>query len=472
VTHRTRIVCTLGPATDRFPMSSLLEAGMDVARLNFSHGTLEEHAARFEAVRATASARPVAVIADLQGPKFRLGDVEDGSVFLRGGDELTLTTDVVTGSKDRIGVSDPALPMWLHEDDTLLIDDGRVRLRVTSIDRTTIRCQVVEGGVIASRKGVNLPGVSVKTGSLTAKDEADLGFALSLGVDAIALSFVRSPADVDPVRALMDKHDRHVPVIAKLERPEAAALLDEIVDAFDGLMIARGDLGVEIPLEDVPALQKRAIRIARTRAKPVIVATQMLESMVEDRIPTRAEASDVVNSVLDGADAVMLSAETSVGAYPLEAVRTMARLVAAAERQGLGWRPQAEHETPRSWSEGVADAAVGLAEQMRARALVTFTLTGTTARMLATRRPPLPLIAFTRSPKVRNQLALVWGTTSFLEPDVATIEEMVRYADRVLVEAGAARPGDPVVLVAGTKAGVPGAPNTVRVHRIGELATD
>jgi pyruvate kinase len=468
VTRRARIVCTLGPATATdAAVCALVDAGMDVARLNLSHGTRAEHGAALERVRraAAGSGRAVAVLADLQGPKIRLGRLRGGSAALAAGAAFTLATGAAfEGDAERAWTPYEGLARDVRPGDTVLLDDGRVRLEVLDSDGRAARCRVVEGGTIADHKGINLPGVTVSAPALTERDHEDLRWALAAGVDLVALSFVRSPADAVPARRVMDEAGMRVPLLAKLEKPEAVVALEDVLDAFDGLMVARGDLGVEMPLEDVPLTQKLAVRMARERARPVIVATQMLESMTAHERPTRAEVSDVANAVLDGADALMLSGETSVGRDPARVVRTMARIVSAAEAHA--GPPDAR--PPRTGDAGaLAAAAVALARDAGARALVSFTTSGATAQRLSAHRPAMPLLAFTPDPAVRRRLALAWGVESFVVPQVADTDAMVAQMDAELLARGLGAAGEPFVLLAGTPPGVPGTTNTVRLHRLG-----
>jgi pyruvate kinase len=469
--RRAKIVCTLGPASCSYEtIAALVRAGMDVARLNFSHGSRQEHAEAYALVRRASdeAGRAVGILVDLQGPKIRLGALASGPVLLETGATFTITTEMVPGDATLASTTYAELAKDVHEGDTLLIDDGNVRLRVESTDGTRVRCRVIEGGRISDHKGINLPGVRVSAPSLSAKDREDLRFALALRVDLIALSFVRSPADITEVHAIMDGSGGRLPVIAKIEKPEAVENLQAIVEAFDGVMVARGDLGVEIPLEQVPLVQKQAVRIAREHARPVIVATQMLESMIAHSRPTRAEASDVANAVLDGADALMLSGETSVGEHATAAVETMARIIEAAESQAQavgGLPPFATR--PGSRGAAIAAAAVRIAEDTHARALVAFTESGDSARRVSSHRHPIPLLAFTSIPAVRSQLALQWGIETFVVPRMSHTDEMVQQVERALLELGRAAPGDLVVIVAGTPPGTVGSTNTVRVHRLG-----
>ena len=468
--RRAKIVCTLGPATSSPErVRELVRAGMDVARLNLSHGSREDHAAVYREVRAASdeAGRAVAVLVDLQGPKIRLGTFKDGAAMLETGATFDITTaPCPDGDAKRAGTTYEALARDVTVGDTVLIDDGRVRLRVEETDGTTVRLTVLEGGRISNHKGINLPGVRVSAPCMSEKDREDLRFALSLRVDLIALSFVREPSDLAEVHAVMDECGARLPVIAKIEKPEAVDRLGPIVRAFDGLMVARGDLGVEIPLEQVPLVQKRCVRLAREHGKPVIVATQMLDSMITASAPTRAEASDVANAVLDGADALMLSGETSVGAHPIGAVETMARIIEAAESQGLMGVPSIKRR-PETRPEAIAINALRIAEDLHAVAIVAFTETGATARHMAVHRHPMPLLAVTTRPEVRSQLALVWGCETFVAPAVQHTDEMVAMTDQTLLQLGRGRPGDYVIVVAGTPPGKAGGTNTLRVHRLG-----
>ena len=465
-------MCTLGPATSTPErIRGLVDAGMDVARLNFSHGTHAEHARIYELVRAAsdASGHSVGVLADLQGPKVRLGTFAHGPVLLARGAPFVITTEPVEGSAERVGTTYAGLPGDVGPGDRILVDDGRVALEVVEVAPPEVRTRVVVGGRVSDHKGLNVPGAALTVPALTAKDEADLRFALQLRADLVALSFVRSPRDIAPVHAVMDEVGVRLPVLAKLEKPQAVAALAEVLDAFDGLMVARGDLGVEMPLEDVPLVQKRAVTAARERAKPVIVATQMLDSMTSASRPTRAEVSDCANAVLDGADALMLSGETGVGDYPVESVATMARIISVAERQGFDDLPPV---TPRRMTRGgaIASAAATVGAAVGAAHLVAFTQTGDTARRLARSRSPIPLLAFTPEQAVRSQLSLVWGVETFMAPPVSHTDDMVRQVDRMLLDIGRCRAGDIVVVVAGSPPHTPGSTNTLRVHRVGEMS--
>jgi pyruvate kinase len=469
VTRRGKIVCTLGPATSTDEsVRALVEAGMDVARMNFSHGDYSDHKASYDRVRAASDAtgRAVGVLADLQGPKIRLGRFADGPTYWADGETVRITVTDCAGNHDRVSTTYKQLAQDAVPGDRVLVDDGNVGLVVDDIDGDDVVCTVTEGGPVSNNKGMSLPGMSVSAPALSEKDIDDLEFALHLGVDMVALSFVRSPSDVELVHEVMDRVGRRVPVIAKLEKPEAIDNLEAVVLAFDAVMVARGDLGVELPLEEVPLVQKRAIQMARENAKPVIVATQMLESMIENSRPTRAEASDVANAVLDGADALMLSGETAVGKHPLAAVQTMARIVCAVEENSTA-APPLTH-VPRTKRGVISYAARDIGERLDAKALVAFTQSGDTVRRLARLHTPLPLLAFTPLPEVRSQLAMTWGTETFIVPIIQTTDGMIRQVDKSLLGLGRYKRGDLVVIVAGAPPGTVGSTNLIHVHRIGE----
>jgi pyruvate kinase len=448
-------------------------AGMDVARLNMSHGSHEDHAEAYRLVRAAsdASGHGVGIFADLQGPKIRLETFADGPVTLQRGQRWTITTRDVPGDATICGTTYKGLPGDVKPGDPLLIDDGKIRLRVESVDETDVLTEVLVGGKVSNNKGINLPGVAVSVPALSEKDIEDLRFALHLTVDFVALSFVRSAADVDDVRKIMDEEGIHVPVIAKIEKPQAIDNIDAIVDAFDGLMVARGDLGVECPLEDVPFLQKRLVEKARRNAKPVIVATQMLESMITSPAPTRAEASDVANAVLDGADAVMLSGETSVGDYPIEAVATMSRIIESTEDHELH-HMAAINWNPKTRGGVIAKAAAEVGDRVGAKYLVAFTTSGDSARRLARYRGPIPILAFTPEAATRSQLAMTWGVETFKTAVVEHTDEMVRQVDEALLQIGRVQEGDLVVIIAGSPPGIPGSTNALRIHRMGDAINE
>jgi len=477
--RRAKIVCTLGPATSSpRRIRELVNAGMDVARLNMSHGSHADHAEAYRLVReaADATGHGVGIFADLQGPKIRLETFAGGPVQLEQGQEFTITVRDVAGDDKICGTTYKGLPGDVKVGDPLLIDDGKVRLRVTDVDDTDVRTEVVIGGRVSDHKGINLPGVAVSVPAMSEKDIADLRFALGLSVDFVALSFVRNAKDVEDVRRVMDEVGVHVPVIAKIEKPQAVANLDEVIAAFDGFMVARGDLGVECALEDVPFLQKRIVEKARINAKPVIVATQMLESMIGNPAPTRAEASDVANAVLDGADAVMLSGETSVGEYPVQTVETMARIIAATEQHALeaGSRSRVAEIAwdPHTRGGVIAKAAEEVAERVGAKYIVAFTQSGDSARRMSRLRGPIPVLAFTPEAAVRSQLALSWGVETFKTSSVEHTDEMVRQVDEQLLRIGRVREGDFVVIIAGSPPGIPGSTNAMRIHRMGDAINE
>lgn len=466
--RRTKIVCTLGPAVaSREGILGLVKAGMNVARMNMSHGDHADHEKNYQWVREATdeTGRAVGILADLQGPKIRLGRFIDGATVWENGEIVRITVDDIEGTHDRVSTTYKNLAKDAKPGDRLLVDDGKVALRCVEVDGNDVVCEVVEGGPVSNNKGVSLPGMDISVPALSEKDIADLRFALKLGVDIIALSFVRSPADVELVHAIMDEEGRRCPVIAKLEKPEAMDALESIVLAFDGIMIARGDLGVECPLEQVPLFQKRAIQIARENAKPVIVATQMLDSMIENLRPTRAEASDVANAVLDGADAVMLSGETSVGIDPANVVRTMSRIVSYAEIDGRV--PNLAH-IPRTKRGVISYSARDIAERLNAKALVAFTSSGDTAKRVARLHSQLPLLVFTPHQEVRSQLALTWGVETFLTDEVKDTDEMMCTIDEQLLVLDTYSEDDMIVLVAGTPPGVQGNTNMIHVHHLGE----
>ncbi len=468
--RRAKIVCTLGPATSSAEqVTALVESGMDVARLNFSHGAHADHATAYERVRAASdrTGHAVAVLADLQGPKIRLGTFADGPVHWETGSRVCITVDDVPGTAERVATTYKGLAADVRVGDRLLVDDGKLALSVVGVDGPDVWCLVVEGGEVSNNKGLSLPGVAVSVPALSDKDEEDLRFALHLGADFVALSFVRRPEDVELVREIMRQEDIEVPVIAKLEKPEAVERLEEIVDAFDGIMVARGDLGVELPLEEVPLVQKRAIEAARDRNKPVIVATQMLESMITNSRPTRAEASDVANAVLDGADAVMLSGETSVGEYPVVTVQTMARIVASTEDHGLERIPPLGTK-PRTQGGAITLAAAEVADFVDARYVCVFTESGDSARRMSRLRFRIPMKAFTPDAAIQRRMALTWGIESFLVDRVTHTDAMYKQVDEKLLAAGLAEAGDKVVVISGSPPGSPGSTNDLRVHTIGD----
>jgi len=470
VSRRAKIVCTLGPATATpEKMRALVDAGMDVARMNFSHGSHGDHKQVYDLIRdaAAASGRAVGILADLQGPKIRLGTFAGGPVEWQNGDIVRITVEDVAGTHDRVSTTYKGLAKDAKPGDRLLVDDGKVGLVVKEVDGQDVVCEVTEGGPVSNNKGVSLPGMDVSVPAMSEKDIEDLEFALELGVDFIALSFVRSPADIDLVHQVMDRVGKgRLPVVAKIEKPEAVYNLEAIVLAFDAVMVARGDLGVELPLEQVPLVQKRAIQICRENAKPVIVATQMLESMINNSRPTRAEASDVANAVLDGADALMLSGETSVGRYAIEVVQTMGRIIEAVETDSPVVPPLTH--VPRTKRGVISYAARDIGERLNAKALVAFTQSGDTVRRLARLHTRLPLLAFTPEDCVRSQLSMTWGTNTQIVPRVESTDQMIQQVDHSMLEMGKYQKGDLVVIVAGSPPGTVGSTNLIHVHRLGE----
>ncbi|MDR8018511.1 pyruvate kinase [Nesterenkonia aerolata] len=470
--RHAKIVATFGPATSGYEKTrQLVEAGVDVARVNMSHGDHQVHEETYRTVREVSRdlRRAVAIFADLQGPKIRLGRFVEGAHELAVGDRFTITVEDVEGTKERCSTTFKGLPGDVSPGDTLLIDDGKVSLRAVEVTDTDVVTEVEVPGTVSNNKGINLPGVAVSVPALSEKDEEDLRWALRMGFDMIALSFVRDAADIESVHRVMEEEGRYVPVIAKVEKPQAVDALQDVVDAFDAIMVARGDLGVELPLEEVPVVQKRAVRLARRWAKPVIVATQVLESMIENPRPTRAEASDCANAVLDGADAVMLSGETSVGAYPVEAVDTMAKIIQATEARSLSEIPPLGSE-PRTRGGAITRAAAQMADQLSIEYLATFTRSGDSARRLSRLRPRQPIFAFTHVEHTHNIMCLSWGVQPRWVEFASHTDKMTAQVDKLLLEEGVAQPDDLVVIAAGSPPGQAGTTNMVKVHRIGDAA--
>ncbi len=468
--RRAKIVCTLGPAVESpEKVRALIAAGMNMARLNLSHGGYPEHQSRLDRVRAAAAEAgvPIAILVDLQGPKIRLARFKDGPHDLARGDVFTITTDDVEGTKDRVGTTYKGLTGDCKPGDRILIDDGKVTVEVTKVSGNDVITTVIEPGTVSNNKGINLPGVAVSVPALSEKDIDDLRWGLNAGADFIALSFVRNAEDIKDVHRIMDEEGIRVPVIAKIEKPQAVENLVSIVDAFDGIMVARGDLGVELPIEDVPLVQKRCVELARDAAKPVIVATQMLDSMITNSTPTRAEATDCANAVLDGADALMLSGETSVGAFAIEAVQTMARIIQRTEEGGLERIRPLKHE-PRTKGGAITKAAVEVGSIVGAKFLVAFTQSGDSARRMSRLRSPIAILALTPDRGTYNRLALTWGVEPMITPVVSHTDEMVKQVDGLLLESKRTTIGDNVIIVAGSPPGIPGSTNAMRVHRMGD----
>jgi pyruvate kinase len=467
--RRAKIVATLGPATSSYEnIRAIIEAGVDVARMNLSHGSYAVHEEVYANVRKAAedAGKAVAIMVDLQGPKIRLGKFEGGPYDLAVGDVFKITTEDVVGTKELSGTTFKGLPDDVTPGDFLLIDDGKVKVKVTSVDGPVVTTEVIVAGPVSNNKGINLPGVAVNVPALSEKDEDDLRWGLKLGCDLIALSFVRNADDIVRVHEIMAEEGRKVPVIAKIEKPQAVDHLEAIIDAFDAIMVARGDLGVELPLEAVPIVQKRTVELARRMAKPVIVATQMLESMISSPVPTRAETSDVANAILDGADAVMLSGETSVGAYPVITVQTMARIVSSTEDHGLERIPPLGTK-PRTQGGALTLAAAEVADFVDAKYVCVFTESGDAARRMSRLRFRIPMKAFTPDPAIRRRMALIWGIESFVVDRVKHTDEMYHQVDEVLLAQGLAEAGDKVVVISGSPPGISGSTNDLRVHVVG-----
>ena len=440
-----------------------------MARLNLSHGTYVEHQSRLDAVRNAAKKAgvPVAILVDLQGPKIRLARFANGPHDLSRGDVFTITTDDIEGTKDRVGTTYKGLPGDCKAGDRILIDDGNVTVEVTSVTKTDVITKVIEPGAVSNNKGINLPGVAVSVPALSEKDIEDLRWGLKAGADFIALSFVRSADDIKDVHRIMDEVGIRVPVIAKIEKPQAVTNLPGIVAAFDGIMVARGDLGVELPIEDVPLVQKHCIELARDAAKPVIVATQMLDSMITNSRPTRAEATDCANAVLDGADALMLSGETSVGEFAIEAVETMARIIQKTEEGGLE-RIRPIINAPRTKGGAITKAATEVGAIVGAKYLVAFTQSGDSARRMSRLRSAIPILALTPEVGTYNRLALTWGVEPVISEMVKHTDDMVKQVDSLLIESGRVKKGENVMIVAGSPPGIPGSTNAMRVHIVGD----
>lgn len=473
--RRAKIVATLGPSTDDLAtVQNLIKAGLNVARLNMSHGDHSDHKKRLDLVRQASlnEGKEVAILADLQGPKIRVGIFGNGPVLLVNGQNFTITTDDISGDKEKVSTTYKGLPGDVKKGDPILVDDGKIRLEVIEVKGNNVVTKVIEGGTISNSKGLNLPGVAVNVPAMSDKDEEDLIWALKNDCDWIALSFVRNSKDIADVRKIMDKVGKRLPVVAKIEKPQAVENLKEILETFDAIMIARGDLGVELPLEEVPLVQKGAIQLARQIGKPVIVATQMLESMINSSRPTRAEASDVANAVLDGADALMLSGETSVGENPVGVVETMARIIQHVEEEALEQLPELQTESQGSTGRALTTAAVAVGKAITAKYLIAFTETGRSVRLMARHRSSTQILAFATDQKVQRQLSLVWGSETFHAATVKHTDEMVATVDRHLTTNKLAKYGELVVVVAGVPPGVPGTTNGMRVHKVGTGADE
>ena len=468
--RRAKIVCTIGPAVESVEkIKDLIEAGMNMARLNLSHGTHQVHQMQLDNVRNVAkkAGKAVAVLVDLQGPKIRLGLFSNGPHYLAKGDLFTITTDAIIGTKERVSTTYKGLNTDCSVGDKIMIDDGKIVVEVINIVSNDVVTKVLQAGSVSNNKGLNLPGIAVSVPALSEKDITDLKWGLKAGADFIALSFVRSAADIKDVHRVMDELGIRIPVIAKIEKPQAVANLQEIVDAFDGIMVARGDLGVELPIEDVPMVQKQCITMARESAKPVIVATQMLDSMIANSQPTRAEATDCANAVLDGADALMLSGETSIGAFPIESVQIMSRIIEKTESVALDQIPPLKH-SPATKGGAITKAATEVGLTVGAKFLVAFTQSGDSARRMSRLRSSIPMLALTPDSGTYNRLALSWGIEPILTPAVNHTDEMVMQVDTILIDSKRVDIGDLVLIVAGSPPGIPGSLNAMRVHKIGD----
>jgi pyruvate kinase len=466
---RTKIIATIGPAaSSSTTIAKLIHAGMDAARLNFSHGDWNDHTKRIRLIRqgAEKTGKQIAIIQDLQGPKLRVGMMKDDGVTLKRGSAVSLTTRKMLGTGQTIPVTYPRLTKDLKTGDTVLLDDGRLELKVIKKSAGDLRCKVIRGGVLRSHKGVNLPGANLLFPSLSHKDKSDLRFGIAQGVDYIALSFVRTANDISATRLFVKAHGADIPIIAKIEKAEAIQNLEEIIDAADGIMVARGDLGVEMSPEQVPLLQKKIIEACNRAEKPVITATQMLESMIENPQPTRAEASDVANAILDGTDCLMLSGETAVGKYPVQALEVMARIAVQAETTLSPLPPDTHISGP---DESVAHAACRAAEEQHALAIVTFTQSGSTALLVSKHRPRMRIIAPTPFEHVARKMSLYWGVTPIILKTKRTTDNMIASVERAMHFGRLVRRHDLIVITAGVPIGVAGSTNMMKIHRVGEV---
>lgn len=474
VYRKTKIVCTIGPASEDIAvLSELLKAGMNVARLNFSHGTHEEHKRRIENIRLASKETgiPVAIMLDTKGPEIRIGLLEKGEVDLIQGEKITLTTQEVLGNKQRIMVNYKNLPFELEPEKSILLDDGLLELKVEKIEETEIHCIIVNGGKLSDRKKVNVPGVNINLPGLTAKDIDDITLGAQEGLDYIAASFIRSADDVIAIRKVLEGMQTDIAIISKIENQQGVQNLEEIIKVSDGIMVARGDLGVEIPAEEVPIVQKKLIDKCNMAGKPVITATQMLDSMIRNPRPTRAEASDIANAIFDGTDAIMLSGETATGKYPLLAVQTMARIAGRIE-ESLNWLEMSRKRAAvvaSTTTEAISHATSATSYSLGADAIITATKTGSTARMVSKYRPLVPIIAVTPSPRVYRQLLLVWGVYPLMAAETDTTDSMIDTAVETALQADYIKQGDLVIITAGVPVGIPGSTNLIKVHTIGKI---
>ena len=469
--RKTKIICTIGPASESYQtLEKLARAGMDVARLNFSHGSYEEHAKRIASIRKVEESlgRPLGVLQDLPGPKIRTGKLKVEKVWLEEGSEITLTTESILGDQHRVSVTLESLPRDVRAGDSIFVNDGTIRLEVQDTTNTEIRCRIAAGGVLTQMKGINVPGVKLSTEAVTDADLQHLAFGLQQGVDFVALSFITDAHDINRAKDFIRQHGLDIPVVAKIERSEALKNIDEIVEAADIVMVARGDLGVEVPLRRVPIEQKRIVSKCNAAGKPVIVATQMLESMVYSPRPTRAEASDVANAIFDGADAIMLSEETATGGYPVQTAGTMAGIAieTAKELPYQAMLTKRFDTVSHQPDDAISYSAVSIAEQVGAAAILAFTTSGTTAMRVAQYRPKCPVLAITTRERVVRRLSIVWGLTPLLTNEYQSIEQVYDAGSEIAVRAGVARSGDLVVITAGVPFATSGNTNMLKVHEI------
>lgn len=470
--NRTKIVATIGPSSSRKAvLRKMLLAGMNVARLNFSHGEYTEHEKVIQHIRSLSEqmGKPVGILLDLQGPKIRTGKLLEGKpVQLERNATVQITTrDVDGGTGGLISTTYKRLPKDVGEGDTILIDDGMIELRVVSVAKDTVTCKVIQGGVLKEHKGINLPGIPVSVPSLTEKDRRDLDFGIRAGVDYIALSFVRKANDIIRIKAILEELESEIPVIAKIEKPEAVSNLDRILEVADGVMIARGDLGVEMKPEEVPTIQKRIIRKAIAANKPVITATQMLETMIEHPVPTRAEASDVANAIIDGTDAIMLSGETAVGRYPVKAVKMMSRIAAVAEGSPfMHYNLPFKRDPKELVAHAVSQSAVDILQELNAKAIIAFSVSGKTSKLISKQRPAKPVFSFSPSTSVYKRLSLIWGITPFLIPPISDAKKIIQAGEDMLVERRFLRKEDLIIIVTGL-ALKKGSTNMIKIHRVG-----
>ncbi len=469
--NKTKIIATIGPSScNREVLEKLIDAGMNVARLNFSHGSYEEHGEVIKTIRSLSRVmnRPVGVLLDLQGPKIRTGKLNEGEpVRLERGASLNITSRRIVGTAETVSTTYKRLPDDVKKNDTILLDDGLIELRVSSKTKDTVKCKVINGGVLKERKGINLPGVSVSAPSLTEKDKRDVNFGIQVGVDYFALSFVRSAEDLKQIKSQIKRQGSDIPVIAKIEKPEAVENFDEILSMADGIMVARGDLGVELKPEQVPTIQKHVIHAAVSANKPVITATQMLETMSSNPVPTRAEASDVANAIFDGTDAVMLSGETASGSYPVEAVKMMTRIARQAECSPfMTYNIRYDKDSEDLVTHAVAQSSVNILHEIDAKGIVAFSASGSTGKLISKSRPSKLVFAFTPSHKVYNRLSLVWGVVPMYISVISDAKKLIQAGENLLIDKKLAKKGDIIVITIGMGL-KKGSTNLIKIHKIG-----